>query len=499
VNLIIALIVPRSLGPASYGNFNFLVDTSTKIVSSMDLSMASAHFNYSSKYEDSKKATTIYFYVCLAVGIILLSAITIVYYCGGIKYLWPGQKIGYIYAGACLAYLIFLAERLTHLSDSKEATIGTEKLRVIMTSAGLVILLSLFFLKTINITTFFVYRITLFASIVVALGIYLKRKRIFDFRFVKLEFSETKKILKYFYSFSHPLIVLSFFGLLFGYFDRWFLQLIAGSVDQGFYSFAYRLSAVCFLFTGAMTPVFMQSVAKAHGQNNMVKIKFLFGKIKVFYFIAAFLSIFFAYHAKEIISVVVGEKYANAVMPLTIMLLYPIHQTYGQLCGGMLFSLERTSIYRNINILGSVVGAAVTFFLLAPKTYLIAGLDMGAAGLSLKMIISQLVVVNLVLYSICRLIKHSFREIFFHQIIALIPLVAVGYFVICLVAVPLDQGVSSLTIIGLVFIRFLIYSLIILSTCFFFPSITGLKRGELINYKNNFFNYFKQIFYLMKG
>jgi predicted neutral ceramidase superfamily lipid hydrolase len=115
------------------------------------------------------------------------------------------------------------------------------------------------------------------------------------------------------------------------------------------------------------------------------------------------------------------------------------------------------------------------------------------------MIISQLVVVNLVLYSICRLIKHSFREIFFHQIIALIPLVAVGYFVICLVAVPLDQGVSSLTIIGLVFIRFLIYSLIILSTCFFFPSITGLKRGELINYKNNFFNYFKQIFYLMKG
>ena len=293
INAITVFIVPRTLGPSNYGDFNFLRDSFRRITSTLDLNIGQAHFNYSSKYSESKNATMLYFFFCLSLGIVLFLIIAFLNWCGLLEYLWPDQKLHYIYAGGILAYLLYLTERLTGLSDSKEATVGLEIRRLAVSIFGFGALLSIFFLDALNLASYFGLRICLNLFFICAFIIYLRHRNTFDFHFAKVELKESKKILRYFFSYSHPLVVLSLFSLLFGFFDRWFLQTIGGSVSQGYFSLAFQLSSICFLFTGAMTPVFMQSVAKAHGQENIDYIRTLFEKVRTFYFIAAFFSVFF--------------------------------------------------------------------------------------------------------------------------------------------------------------------------------------------------------------
>ena len=470
----------------------FLRDTLAKIIGFLDLNIGAAHFNYSSKYTDTKNATTLYCYICLAIGIISLFGIIIVCKVGFSSYLWPGQKIGYIYAGALLAYSMSLTEVLTQLSDSKEATVGFEIRRVIVMIIGFMGLLALFSQRVLNLSTYFTLQIFIYFLFILVSTSYLRAKNVFKFKFVKIDSEELKKILKYFYSYSHPLLFLSLFGLFCGFFDRWFLQTISGSSAQGYYSLAFRLSSICLLFSGAIAPIFMQSIAKAHGQNNINYIRELFNKSKLFYFISAFLSVFFFFHTNQLIHLIGGQEYSKASVPLMIMLLSPIHQTYGQLCGGALVSLGRTDIYRNIGVISAVVGAIVSYFLMAPGSYFIPGMNLGPVGLALKVVVVQIISVNFILFAVCRVISEPFMKNLYAQIITIIPLFVIGYILkIFENSFYNQQNAGIIETLSCLLISGFCYLFFVVIICLAFPKLMGLKRHELMHYKNTILSYLK--------
>lgn len=295
INTAMVFIVPRTLGPAHYGDFSFLRNSFQEITGILDLNIGSAHFNYSSKYKETKNATTLYFYFCLALGIILVSGITFANWTGFSGYFWPGQEVGYIYAGAILAYFTYLSGGLTGLSDSKEATVRLEIRRIIVTTISFMLLLALFFNVALTLFSFFGQQIFVYLLFVIVFGMYLRGNNIFGFKFAKVNLSESKEVSKYFISYLHPLLTLSVFGFVFVYFDRWFLQMVSGSVSQGYYSLAMRLSSICILFTGAMIPIFRQMVAKAHRENNKAYIQGLFKKSRKSYLVSAAFSAFFCF------------------------------------------------------------------------------------------------------------------------------------------------------------------------------------------------------------
>ena len=69
----------------------------------------------------------------------------------------------------------------------------------------------------------------------------------------KLTKSQLTKYLNEFYDYSRPLFSYAIIGLFVGLFDRWFLQKYGGSIQQGFFSLALQVGALCFLFTGSMS------------------------------------------------------------------------------------------------------------------------------------------------------------------------------------------------------------------------------------------------------
>lgn len=491
--LVTAIIVPKSLGPAHYGDFSFIRDGFESLINTIDLNTSSAHFMYSSRHEESKSINQFYFYFCLLVGIALIIIVSLFFLTGNTHYMWPGQKILFVYAGAMLGFLIYLTTNLTKLSDSKGLTVAVEKLRTLTTLSGIVILCSLFYLDILNLYSFFAYSIVFQLMMGIFFLRCIKKNRIFDFRFKKLSTNEIKSSAKYFYEYSFPLFTASLIGFFLSYFDRWFLQLVQGSASQGFYSFSCRLASICILFTDAMTPIYSQSIAKAHADNKLGDIQSLFRKVRLFYFITAFISFFLLFHAKEIVFLIGGNKYSGAVTPVMIMLFYPIYQTYGRFCGAMILSIERTDIYRNISIISSCIGVILSFILLAPSSFVLPGMNLGAIGLSLKVIIVQVIAVNIMLFYICKIIKKPFHKYFLSQITTLIPLVVIGCCLLIIENNFREENITIIrTIVNLLIYGFL-YSISNIGICLMFPGLLGLTNYELKNYMNLSLKYLRFI------
>jgi O-antigen/teichoic acid export membrane protein len=426
INVSLLLFVPRELGPAGYGSFNFIRDSFQSIISLSDLNLGAAHINHAARRENSGLATNVYISYTLLVGVAVLVFVSFITLTGLERYVFPGQSPDYLFLGALLAYLMYLSSALMGLSDSKGATYGFE-LRSIAVSVVLFgALVVLYLTDTLNLTTFFAQRITLYV-LLLSFGIwYLYRKIHFRPGVVNPRQREARVVIREFFSFSHPLITLSVLGVVFSLFDRWFLQIVYGSVSQGFFALAFSLSSIAGLFLAPMTPLLMQSVAKADENGDLAGVRNAFAKVKFLYLIGAFLSIFFMFHTAEIIALIGGEDYKAARLTVLVMFLYPIHVVYGQFCGGVLIALRKTGLYRNIALVSTVIGGIISYFLLAPKSFVVPGLELDSFGLALKLVLIQLFSVTVQLYFVCRLIEVRMSRHLLSQLIIPLPVIMVG-------------------------------------------------------------------------
>ena len=426
INLLLLLFVPRALGPAAYGNFNFIRELFQNIVSFSDLNLGSAHINHAARKNHSALATSVYFSYTLLLGLLLLFFIVVITVTGLSQYIFPGQSKEYLYLGGLLAYLMYLFSALMGLSDSKAATFGFELRGIIVKVILFFVLLALYLADDLDLTTFFSQRIALFFALLLVGVWYLHKAIGFSPYLVNPLRSDVRAVLHEFFSFSHPLIAMAALGLLFGIFDRWFLQVIYGSESQGFFSLAYSLSAVAGLFLAPMTPLLMQSVAYSDERGNREGVRSAFEKVKFFYLIGAFLSIFFMFHTREIIGLVGGSEYDAAQITILVMFLYPIHVVYGQFCGGVLIALRKTALYRNIGLITTLAGIGVTYFLLAPQSFPVPGLGLGSLGLAWKVVLIQFLSVNVMLYFVCKVVGENFSSYLISQLLIPLPLIILG-------------------------------------------------------------------------
>ena len=227
--------------------------------------------------------------------------------------------------------------------------------------------------------------------------IYSKKNGISLFPKIKLEIAQIKNYIMEFWIYSHPLITSSFIVLLAGVLDVWLLQKFAGSVQQGYYGLAFRISGVCFLFASSMTPLITREFSIAFGNKDFGKMRQLFSRyIPMIYAVIVFLVVFISINSGKIALLFGGEKFIKANIVISIMVLYPMHQTYGQLSGSVFYATGQTKIYRNIGIFIQTLGIIAIFFLIAPKIYF--GLNLGATGLAIKMILIQFIGVNIQLF-----------------------------------------------------------------------------------------------------
>ncbi|MBI5485461.1 MAG: lipopolysaccharide biosynthesis protein [Deltaproteobacteria bacterium] len=495
LGIITVALVPRTLGPADYGRFEFLAANFKLILDSITCHAPSAFFNWISRKAHKEDAdvsvgVTLYLvtgsvlFFCLLIAVATMTGFHVV--------LWPDIAPLYLWEGFGLTLAVFLFQMCTYMADGKALTGVLEKLRLVQNLAKTGAYLLLIWASLMNLHTFFFSQIVITGAVALIMAGWLYRRRAFTsaalmpWHFPK---DEIKRYLSFLKAFVRPLVILVVVGFLFSYFDRWFLQLIGGAAQYGYFGLSDRLGAVAFLFTSAMTPLLTREFAFAFEEMDKARLRSLFERIRVFLFIAVVTSCFLSMNSASLVEVIGGKKFIGAVIPITIMTLYPIHQTFGQLSGALLIATGQTGLYSKISLFCMVASIPFTYLLMAPTTYLIPGLALGATGLAIKMVVVNIVGTNIQLYYNTKFLGISFPKWIFLQV-KTVGIVYGAAAVACFLSLRLPdsfiQPFSFVRIDPAVFtaaIRLglsgLLYLLFVFALVVAAPGLAGVGRDEL--------------------
>ncbi len=472
VSLITQTIIPRGLGPQHYGDFNFLTSFFSQFIGFFDSGTSMGFYTKLSQRRNEPKLVSFYFYFILVIAFFLLLFVLALRTSGFYKVLLPGQSLGYVYLALFLGILGWAANIISQMTDAYGLTVSAEIMKALQKIAGLFILLYLFFARWFNLTNFFLYNYLMFLILAFFLLRTIKSSGYTFSGKCNLSLKEVKGYSKEFYEYSHPLFVYSLVGMVVGIFDRWILQLFGGSIQQGFYSLSAQIGVTCFLFVSAMTPLIMREFSIAHDNKDIKSMGELFSKhIPLLYSITAFFACFVAVNAHKVTLIIGGGKFKEAVIPVAIMAIFPIHQTYGQLGGSLYYATGRTRLYRNIGITFMLIGLPLTYILIAPVDKF--GLHAGAVGLAIKMVALQIITVNVFLYFNTKFLGLSFSRFLKHQLFSVLFLFTASFFSSFCIDKLINQHVLISVIVNAIF-----YTLIVAWVIYFWPEIFGLKKND---------------------
>ena len=220
---------------------------------------------------------------------------------------------------------------------------------------------------------------------------------------------DMRTLVRDYWSYCSPLVLYSWFGFAYTFADNWMLQRFGGSTQQAFYAVGTQFSAISRFATTSMLQIFWKEVAEAHAKGDSLLVEKLYKKVSRFlYAVAAVISGLLIPWSRELILITLGPAYIQGTFILALVLLYPLHQTMGQINSTVFFATARTGAQVKIGIASALVSIPLSYFILAPIDAVVPGLGLGGAGLAIKLVVMTVVVVNLISWWFCRTHKWNF-------------------------------------------------------------------------------------------
>jgi O-antigen/teichoic acid export membrane protein len=479
VGLLIGLatqaIIPRGLGPKSYGDYSFLTDFFSKVINILDMGTSTCFFNKLSQRPKDSQLVSFYFSFTGLVAPIVILFVLVAHWGGVRAIIWPGQEIQYVYLASVFVIFIWVSGLVNMMADAYGVTVATEKIKMLQKFLGLIILFFLYIFHQLQLTQFFLYNYSILLFLIFAFIWIMSKKGYLSRQTLFLSKENIKKYSKEFYKYSYPLFFGAFVGNAATMLDRWWLQAFSGSEQQGFYNFAYLIGAVFVIFANSMQPLIAKEFAVNFIKKDFKQMAFLFRRyIPFFYSIAAFFSCFVVFQAENIILIMGGEKFISAKPALIIIAFFTIHQVYGQLSGSLFSATDQTVLITKMTIVLYLIGIPITYFLIAPRN--IMGLNAGATGLALKIVLMQFIGTNVQLYFNARMLRLNFWKYVAHQfaVVACFLLLAfIASFGIDYLFGLYERFVINFILAG-IFYTFLAGGMVYL-----FPQIVGLTGSDL--------------------
>jgi len=476
VGLISQAAIMRGLGPRTYGDFGFLSNFFGQITGLFDMGTSTGFYTKLSQRQS--EFGLISFYLGLYAGFastMLLVFLAAIHLTGLYQIVLPGQGLFFIYLAAIWAILNFGIEILNKMADAYGMTVSTEIARMVQRALGLAVIVVLFLLSRLSLTTLFLYHYSLFAFIGVAIVYILGRGGHSLRRSWRLTIPRIKAYSKEFYVYCHPLVIASAVASIVGILDRWMLQEFGGSAQQGYFTFAYKIGAVYFMVSSAMIPLVMREFAIAFSNSDLTKMAALFRRhVPLFYSITAYIACFGVVEADNVALFMGGGQYFRAIVPVVIMSIFPVYQVLWQFNASVFYATGRTRLYRNIGIINNIVGLLVSYILMAPSNRL--GMGFGATGLAIKMVVFTIIAVNVRFYFNARLLNLDFLRYVIHQVLVVVCFLSIA--AVSRLAMDRGLGLSERVVTSFI-LAGTFYTGVVMILVFFCPSRFGLNREDL--------------------
>jgi O-antigen/teichoic acid export membrane protein len=468
------MLLARWLGPPSFGSLAFLLGSFLALRSLLDMGASSAFFTFMSQRARSARFIGAY-YKWLGAQLLLSLAV--------IGVLLPSQWINSIWRGEprSLVVLALLASFmqdsvwavLQQAAESQRQTLKVQAIGVATVFVHLLAIILLWLTGRLRVPV-------IFGLIAVEYAVAaLCAHRFCVARFAQVPQGDeagNEGIFAQYVRYCLPLVPYAWLSFAYAFADRWLLQNYGGKVQQAFYSIGAQFSAVALLATSSILQVFWKEMAEAHHRGDYARTRLLYQRIsRVMFLVSAVVACFFIPWSGDVLRMVLGGPYVAGTATLAIMLLYPIHQSMGLISTTTLYATERAATPARVGTVFMLAGMLITYLVLAPKDAVVPGLALGSVGLALKMIVLQIVHMNVLAYLVARAFGWSFEWIY--QVVSMLGCITLSWLAHGAalhlaggtVPLPLTMGLGGL-----------LYLTLIAAFVYALPQLAGLTRAALV-------------------
>ncbi|MDC1331807.1 lipopolysaccharide biosynthesis protein, partial [bacterium] len=405
-----AMLLARWLGPSEYGRVVFLLASHIAIRQFLDMGTSSAYFTFLSERARSRYFILI-FWAWISLQFLLLFALVAVILPEGIvDKIWNGE--GRWLVILAMASGFFQGTVWQCAAQMGEAQRETAKVQLV----GVLVLILHLCLLTIawmtdELTINLIFMLSILEWGIASYFVYKLYKTQDSIHATKPPESENFLIIfqKYRY-YCIPLIPLAWLGSVHDFFDRWMLQVWSGPEEQAYFGIAAQISSISLLASTAILRIFWKEISEAKESGDYARVGNLYQKTsKILFFCGAFLSGGLLPWASEILLLMAGNQYIEGVLTFSLMLFFPIHQCLGQITNTMFYATSNTFLLMIVNGFFLIIGMGFTYLVLAPPSMYISGYQLGSTGLALKLIIMQLIFVNISMWMLSRKFKWPFE------------------------------------------------------------------------------------------
>lgn len=470
-------IVPRALGPAAFGNYNFLLNTASTIRSFLDPSANQAFFNFSSQEKQSGGLTKTYSLLLLLQIIIVFALIGVLAILQSTNLFWPHQAVDQILWVTILEWSLFVTASLRQLGDSKGLTVRTQAIVLFTAFINVVGLLTLNYFESLNFYTY--VWLNLFTALLIgfALGYWLLVVN----RAITWEGSLRENIsgyIKRWWIYASPLILLEYYKPIVAYLGIYLLQRWYGSAEQGYFALAAKWSAFVLVFTTSALSIFWREIANAISNGEHERAARTYYKFTNFlFFLALMLCTWLSFNSSLLVEILVGDEYQAAIPVLTLMAFYPLQQTYGQINTAALKGAEKTKIIRNLGIWLSIPDVLLSYFLLASPNAPIPGLNLGAMGVAIRMVIYGLISVQMYEWMSHRTFGLNYISTLFQKISVAVFVFTSGWLTLTMLSKQLS--LLNFSALNILLLTTAVYFITISIVVFLRPQLLGISRNEM--------------------
>ena len=474
------ILLARLLGPDEYGRMIFLISSFLAFKQLIDMATESAFFTFISQRKRSRKFV-VYFWGWVGLrGVLSLVLVGFILPTEVISTVWHGESRSLVTLALMASFFQNIVWGVaSQLAEAQRETVRVQRLNAVISFMHLVVVIALWSMGVLAIPFLFVALIVEWS-----IGGWIAA-RMYSFEPRSDEEDGNVDTLSSmcgeFWSYCSPFIPYSLLGFAYTFGDRWMLQNWGGATEQANYGVAERFAQVVLIFTASVVKIFWKEIAEANENNDRKKLKLLYERsTRMLYVLGVFLCGGVIFWTKEIIHFFLGKAYQNALIPLTLMFIYPVHQSLGQISGTMLYATGKTKIQSVIGIVFIIVSMVVAYIMMAPPDALIPGFNLASTGLAWKMVGLQIVQVNVVAWSISRQFNWKFD--WSYQVISVVAFFSWAY----LSKVTIDLFLGDAAILLRIISFSIQYVGVILVIVYVFPSLAGVDKQKIWNLQSHF-------------
>lgn len=410
--LAIGILLARYLGIDDYGNLAFLVATSLAVKQLIDFGASSAFFTFLSQKKRKKSFVWKFWVFFFGKYILTIFIVFVALPNSTFDLIWQdNSEKSVILAILAIGLQADFWPTSSQLLESQRSTILSQVIFTITQIAHILLVILLNYIGMLSISSYF-----LMVSILWCLA------GVFAFVKYRVQTDEDEDgignvNLKKYIRYCAPIIPVIFMSFCIEFIDKWMLQRYGGAREQAFFSVASQISSVSLVITASFIKIFWKEIAELMHREDDSKAKlFYLNTRNVIYLIGCAIACSMIPVSGELLSALYGTVYSAAALPLTIMAIYSVQQSLGQIDSAFLMASEKTNIGLISNIILFPICIILSILFISDLNFFgyELGLNLGASGLAIKLVITQFISIMVMSYLIQKFYKLRFN--YFYQL-----------------------------------------------------------------------------------